>query len=113
MSKRTDKVIARITASLDEKIKKWESKIDEYQDYQDTFGGYKYLDQIEEYTADVKTLRNYRTALQTVKDQRDTIDALEVRTRELKALLRKAADKMTGYGEFEVLIRQINQEVNR
>lgn len=113
MSKRTDKVINRINASLSEKIDKWEEKVAEYQEYQDTFGGYRYVDQIADYSSDVKILKDYREALLTVGKQQNQIDQLEKRIRELKALMYKAADKMVGYGEFEVMIRLLNQEINR
>lgn len=113
MSKRSDKVIAVINATIDAKIAKWEDRIKKYEDYQQTFGGWKYHTQIEELQGDIEVLRMFQqTAVQVQRQQYD-IDQLKKKNNELRLLMYRAADKLKGYGEFEVLIRQLKQTADK
>lgn len=109
MSKRSDKVTARLNAMIDSKIATWKERIAKYEDYQQTYGGFKYYDKIAELEEDIKTLEMFRQSAVQAQKQKEEIDKLKAKVNENKLFMHRVADKLIGYGEFEVLIRQLRQ----
>ena len=109
MSKRADKVLAVLNATIDSKIERWKERIAKYEDIQQTYGGFKYYDKIAELEEDIKTLENFRQSAVQAQSQKAEIDRLKAKVSEGNLMMHRAADKLIGYGEFEVLIRQLRQ----
>lgn len=109
MSKRSDKVLAQLNATIDTKIETWKGRIAKYEDYQQTYGGFKYYDKIAELEEDIKALEMFRQSAVQTQKQKEEIAKLKAKLSEYKLFMHRVADKLIGYGEFEVLIRQLRQ----
>lgn len=69
--------------------------------------GARYWGKIEEYQKEVRELQSIINGTRESDLARENI-SLKAKNNDYKWLLQKCRDKMTGYGEFEVLIRKIN-----
>ena len=94
----------KIKEICSKRIEYLEDWIKEHQSFE---YGARYCGKIEEYQKEVRELQSILNGTRESDLARENIN-LKSKVSDYRWLLQKCLDKMSGYGEFEVLIRKIN-----